>query len=101
MSSDRRLPAAPEVPTFIEQGLKDFTGSTWASMIAPAGTPREIVQRMSDEVSKIIRSEATRARLDAMGTFAEGSTPQACDAFIASETAKWAEVIKTAGVTGS
>jgi tripartite-type tricarboxylate transporter receptor subunit TctC len=49
----------------------------------------------------IIRSDATRARLDAMGAFAEGSTPQACDAFIASETAKWAEVIKTAGVTGS
>jgi tripartite-type tricarboxylate transporter receptor subunit TctC len=101
VSSDRRLQVAPEVPTFIEQGLTNFTGSTWASMIAPAGTPREIVQRMSDEVSRIIRSDATRARLDAMGTFAEGSTPQACDAFIASETAKWAGVIKTAGVTGS
>ena len=101
VSSDRRLQVAPEVPTFIEQGLTNFTGSTRASMIAPAGTPREIVQRVSDEVSRIIRSDATRARLDAMGTFAEGSTPQACDAFIASETAKWAGVIKTAGVTGS
>ncbi|MEO8012995.1 MAG: tripartite tricarboxylate transporter substrate binding protein [Polaromonas sp.] len=99
VASEKRLPAAPDVPTFIEQGLKGFTGSTWAGMIAPAGTPGEVVQRMSDEVNRIIRSEETRAKLEAMGTFAEGTSPQACDAFIASETAKWAKVIKNAGVT--
>ena len=99
VASDKRLPAAPDVPTFIEQGLKGFTGSTWASMIAPAGTPGDVVQRMSDEVNRIIRSDETRAKLEAMGTFAEGTSPQACDAFIASETAKWATVIKNAGVT--
>jgi tripartite-type tricarboxylate transporter receptor subunit TctC len=99
VSSDKRLPAIPDVPTFIEQGIPGLVGSTWASMIAPAGTPRDIVQRMSDEVSRIIRSEETRAKLDAMGTFAEGSTPEACDAFIANETTKWAKVIKDAGVT--
>jgi tripartite-type tricarboxylate transporter receptor subunit TctC len=99
VSSDKRLPAIPDVPTFIEQGIPGLVGSTWASMIAPAGTPRDIVQRMSDEVSRIIRSEETRAKLDAMGTFAEGGTPEACDAFIATETTKWAKVIKDAGVT--
>ncbi|MDP3707713.1 MAG: tripartite tricarboxylate transporter substrate binding protein [Polaromonas sp.] len=99
VASDKRLPAAPDVPTFIEQGLKGFTGSTRASMIAPAGTPRDVVQRMSDEVNRIISSEETRAKLEAMGTFAEGTSPQACDAFIASETVKWAAVIKNAGVT--
>ena len=99
VASEKRLPAAPDVPTFIEQGLKRFTGSTWASMIAPAGAPRDVVQRMSDEVNRIIRSEETQAKLEAMGTFAEGTSPQACDAFIASETAKWAIVIKNAGVT--
>ena len=99
VASEKRLPAAPDVPTFIEQGLKSFTGSTWASMIAPAGAPRDVVQRMSDEVNRIIRSEETQAKLEAMGTFAEGTSPQACDAFIASETAKWATVIKNAGVT--
>jgi len=99
VASEKRLPAAPDVPTFIEQGLKGFTGSTWASIIAPAGTPHDVVQRMSDEVNRIIRSEETRAKLETMGTFAEGTSPQACDAFIASETAKWATVIKNAGVT--
>ncbi len=98
VSADRRLPAAPDVPTFIEQGFAGFTGSTWAGMLAPAGTPREIVKRMSDEVAKIIRSDETRARLDTMGTFAAGGTPEEFDAFVAAETAKWAKVIKDAGV---
>ncbi len=98
VASDRRLPALPEVPTFIEQGFAGFTGSTWAGMLAPAGTPRDIVKRMSDEVALIIKSEGTRARLDAMGTFASGSSPEQFDAFIGAETVKWAQVIKTAGV---
>ena len=98
VASDRRLPAIPEIPSFIEQGFAGFTGSTWAGMLAPAATPREIVRRMSDEVSKIIRSDETRAKLDAMGTFAAGGTPEEFDSFIVSETTKWAKVIKDAGV---
>ena len=98
VASDRRLPAVPEVPTFIEQGFAGFTGSTWAGMLAPAGTPREIVKRMSDEVARIIKSDETRAKLDAMGTFPAGSTPEEFDAFIATETEKWGKVIRTAGV---
>ncbi len=98
VSHDRRLPAAPEVPTFIEQGIAGFTGSTWAGMLAPAGTPREIVRRMAEEVTRIVRSDETRARLDGMGTFSAGGTPDEFDAFIAAETAKWAKVIKEAGV---
>jgi tripartite-type tricarboxylate transporter receptor subunit TctC len=99
VASDQRLPALPELPTFVEQGFKGFTGSTWAGMLAPAGTPPAIVRRMSEEVAKVIRSEESRARLDAMGTFPGGGTPAEFDAFIAAETAKWAQVIRTAGVT--
>ncbi|MET3375707.1 tripartite-type tricarboxylate transporter receptor subunit TctC [Variovorax boronicumulans] len=98
VAGDKRLPAVPDVPTFIEQGFAGFTGSTWAGMLAPAGTPREIVKRMSDEVARIIKSDETRAKLDAMGTFPAGSTPEEFDAFIASETTKWGKVIRTAGV---
>ncbi len=98
VSHDKRLPAAPDVPTFIEQGFAGLMGSTWAGMLAPAGTPREIVRRMSDEVTRIVRGDETRARLDTMGTFAAGGTPEEFDAFVAAETAKWAKVIKDAGV---
>ena len=98
VSSDRRLPAVPDVPTFIEQGFAGFTGSTWAGMLAPSATPKDIVRRMSEEVGRIIRSDETRARLDAMGTFGAGGTPEEFDAFIAAETIKWAKVIKDANV---
>ena len=98
VAGDKRLPAVPDVPTFIEQGFAGFTGSTWAGMLAPAGTPRDVVKRMSEEVARIIKSDETRAKLDAMGTFPAGSTPEEFDAFIASETTKWGKVIRTAGV---
>jgi tripartite-type tricarboxylate transporter receptor subunit TctC len=99
VAGDKRLPALPELPTFLEQGFKDFTGSTWAGMLAPAGTPREVVQRMNEEINKLLRSDDIRARLDTMGTFAGGGTPDDFNRFIAAETAKWARVIKAAGVT--
>ena len=100
VASDKRVPALPDVPTFAELGYPGLVGSTWAAMLAPAGTPADVVQRMSEEVARIIRSPETKLRLEqTMGTFAEGSTPQECDAFIAQETTKWAKVIKSAGVT--
>ena len=101
VASDKRLAALPDVPTFVEQGYDGLLGSTWAAMIAPAGVPREIVQRMSAEVSRIIRSAEVSQRLEqVMGTFAEGSTPEECDRFIAAETEKWGRVIREAKVTG-
>ena len=99
VASEKRLPMLPDVPTFIEQGVPGMLGSTWASMIAPAGTPRDIVKRMSDAVNAIIQSDETKAKLDTMGTFGEGTTPEACDAFLAAETTKWGKVIRDAGVT--
>ena len=99
VASEKRLPMLPDVPTFIEQGIPGMVGSTWASMIAPAGTPRDIIKRMSDAVNAIIQSEETKVKLEAMGTFGEGTTPEACDAFLATETTKWGKVIRDAGVT--
>lgn len=100
VASDKRVPALPDVPTFAEQGYPGLVGSTWAAMLAPSGVPRDIVQRMSEEVTRIIRSPEVTQRLEqSMGTFAEGSSPQECDAFITAETAKWAKVIQEAKVT--
>ncbi len=100
VASDKRLAALPDVPTFAEQGYPGLVGSTWAAMLAPAGTPAATEQRMSEEVARIIRSPEVSRRLEeTMGTIPEGSTPQECDAFIAAETAKWARVIRSAGVT--
>ncbi|MEF7616449.1 tripartite tricarboxylate transporter substrate binding protein [Aquincola sp. MAHUQ-54] len=99
VASDRRLPALPDVPTFIEQGVAGFTGSTWAGLLAPAGTPKEIVRRVADEVARIVRMDDVKARLEQMGTVPVGGTPEQFEAFIASETAKWGKVIRDAKVT--
>ena len=99
VASDKRLPAVPDVPTFIEQGFAGFSGSTWAGMLAPSATPKDIINRMAQEVTRIVRSDETRAKLEAMGTFAAGGTPEEFDAFITQETLKWGSVIKSAGVT--
>lgn len=99
VASDQRLPALPQVPTFIEQGVQGFTGSTWAGLLAPAGTPAPIVQRVADEVAAIVRTDDVKARLEAMGTIPMGSTAPQFEAFIASETSKWGKVIREAKVT--
>ena len=99
VASDRRLAAAPDLPTFIEQGIAGFTGSTWAGMLAPAGTPKDIVRRMADEVARIVRLDDVKARLEAMGTIPVGGTPEEFDSFITAETAKWGKVIRDAKVT--
>lgn len=99
VASEKRLPVLPDVPTFIEQGVVGFSGSTWAGLLAPAGTPAAIIKRVADEVAAIVRLDDLKARLDAMGTIPVGSTPAEFDAFIASETAKWGKVIRDAKVT--
>ena len=98
ITSDKRLPLLPQVPTFIEQGVPGFVSSSWSAMLAPAGTPPEIVRRMSSELTQVLRSAESRTRLDAMVAFATGGTPQECDAFLAAETVKWGKVIRQAGV---
>ncbi|MBT9456794.1 MAG: tripartite tricarboxylate transporter substrate binding protein [Burkholderiaceae bacterium] len=99
VASDKRLPALPDVPTFIEQGVTGFTGSTWAGLLAPAGTPAAIIKRVADEVHAIVRTDEVRLKLEAMGTVPMGGTPAEFGAFISSETAKWGQVIRQAKVS--
>jgi tripartite-type tricarboxylate transporter receptor subunit TctC len=99
VASDKRLPALPNVPTFLEQGVQGYVASTWAGMLAPAGTPAAVVKRMADEIAAIVKMDEVRARLEAMGTIPVGSSPAEFDKFIAEETAKWGKVIREAKVT--
>ena len=99
VASEKRLAALPDVPTFIEQGIKGFTGSTWAGMLAPAGTPPAVIKRIADEVTAIVKLPDVRQKFDEMGTIPVGSTPAEFESFIASETAKWGKVIRDAKIT--
>jgi len=98
VAAERRLPMLPELPTFIEQGIAGFTGSTWAGLLAPARTPAAVIKRVSDEVARIVRLDDVKARLEGMGTLPAGSTPEEFAAFIDAESAKWGKVIREAKV---
>ena len=91
--------AIAEQEAYEEAGIKGIALDSWAAVLAPAGTPPAIVRRMSEEVTRIVRSEEMRPRLEAMGTFPGGGTPEEFDAFVAAETSKWGKVIREAGVT--
>jgi tripartite-type tricarboxylate transporter receptor subunit TctC len=98
VAAERRLPMLPDVPTFIEQGIAGFTGSTWAGLLAPGRTPPAIIKRVADEISRIVRLDDVKSRLDGMGTLPAGSTPEEFAAFIDSESTKWGKVIRGAKV---
>ncbi len=98
MFSAQRVPGAQEVPTIVESGGPLIEASTWLLFLAPAGTPKAIVDRLSQEASKVIQSPEMRARFDQLGIFPGGGTPEQASKFLADEIAKWSKVITTAGV---
>jgi len=98
MFSAKRVPGAQEVPTMAEAGGPAIESSTWLLFLAPAGTPREIVNRLSQETDKVLSSAEIRARFDTLGIFPGGGTPEQAAKFLNDEIGRWAKVIQTAGV---
>jgi tripartite-type tricarboxylate transporter receptor subunit TctC len=98
MFSGKRVTGATEVPTVAEAGGPAIEGSTWVLFLAPAGTPREIVNRLSSETAKVLATPEIRARFDQFGIEPVGSTPEQAGKFLDDEIAKWAKVITTANV---
>jgi tripartite-type tricarboxylate transporter receptor subunit TctC len=96
--SAKRIPGAAEVPTVAEAGGPPIEGSTWVMFLAPAGTPREIVNRLSSETARILAAPEIRARFEQMGVEPVGGTPEQAAKFLDEEIAKWAKVITAANV---
>jgi len=98
MYSAKRLPSAPEVPTVAEAGGPALESSTWVMFLAPAGTPKDIVQRLSGEVAKAVKTPDIRKRFEDVGIEPLGNSSEDAARFLDDEIAKWAKVIQTAGV---
>jgi tripartite-type tricarboxylate transporter receptor subunit TctC len=98
VTAKERVPAAPDVPTMAEQGVPDFVSGTWAGIIAPAGTPKEIVDRVAAEARKALADPALRAKLVEQGIVPVGSSPEEFRAFVGEEIARWGKVITDAGI---
>jgi len=98
VASAHRTPGLPAVPTFAESGMPDFEASVWWGIIAPAGTPRNIVNRLNGDANKALQAREVRERLTGLGAEIVGGTPEQFGTFLRGEVTKWANVIKKAGI---
>ena len=99
VTSLTRAASLPELATISEAGLKGYEVTVWQGMLAPAGTPRLVIEQLNREIAKILRAPATRERLAVQGLEPAASTPDEFAAYIATEVVKWGKVIKQAGMT--
>lgn len=98
VTSAERSPAAPDVPTIAEAGVQGCEISEWNGLLAPAGTPAAVIERLHVEVARIMRSDEIKAKFADLGAASVGSTPAELAAFLRVEMAKWADVVKTANI---
>ncbi|MDQ8730293.1 tripartite tricarboxylate transporter substrate binding protein [Bradyrhizobium sp. LHD-71] len=98
IGSTKRSPALPDLKTFAEQGLPDVLADNWYGLIAPAGTPKDIIAKLNRAANEAAKSKDVIDKLAVQGVDAEGSTPEAFAKMIDDETKKWGEVIRASGV---
>lgn len=98
VSTVERFPPLPNLPTVNESGVKGFNGSSWQSVVMPAGTSRDIVAKVYQELAAMLKSADTREKFLAQGALASGIEPDQFAAFVKRETEKWARVAKAANV---
>ncbi len=98
VSSDKRAPTAPDVPTVIESGYPDFNVLTWNGLMAPAGTPQEIITRIAAVIGKAVKDPKFSRQLSEIGADPLGSTPDEYKAMLARDIATWKEAVDIAGV---
>ena len=99
ISTPQRLSQLPDVPTFTEVGITGFDVTNWYGIFAPAKTPRDIVNRLNVEINKAMQDPVTRAKLVEIGTQMGGGTPQDFEAFLKTELAKYAKLVKDAKIS--
>lgn len=94
VTSDRRMPQLPEVPTIAESGVPGFEAQAWWGVLAPAGTPAPVVARMNAEIARALKIPAVQERLTGMGVVVRSSSPDELGRFVAGEVGRWARVVK-------
>jgi tripartite-type tricarboxylate transporter receptor subunit TctC len=98
MTGAKRSPAIPDVPTVAESGVPGYETASWYGVLAPAGTPKAIVERLNREIAAIIRQPDVRERLASEGAEPAGGTPEEFALHIKRELARWSQVIRQARI---
>lgn len=98
VTGKERAPSLPDVPTMAEAGFPEVVGSTWTAVVAPAGTPKDIVAKLNGLIVKGLASPDVKAKLASMAYVGIGNSPEECTQFFKDEMATWSKVIKDAGL---
>jgi tripartite-type tricarboxylate transporter receptor subunit TctC len=98
VTGEARIPVLPQVPTFTEAGLPGLDVSPWFCVLAPAGTPKAIIGKLSTEIARIVATPDVQEYLAKQGLSPFSSTPEQLAALMKTDLAKWARVVKTAGI---
>jgi len=99
VTSEHRVPSLPDVPTLEEAGLKGMTAYTFTGLLAPKGTPDEVIQRISAALAKILSKPEIIEKFQQLGAEARSATPQEFQAYLQKEDARWVPIIRQAGIT--
>jgi tripartite-type tricarboxylate transporter receptor subunit TctC len=99
VTTSKRIPQLPDVPTMQEAGVLGYNASVWLGLLAPAGTPKEVVMKLNAEIAKVLSAADTKKELYAAGVEADISSPEALNALMVQELDRWGKVIKDAGIT--
>jgi tripartite-type tricarboxylate transporter receptor subunit TctC len=98
VTSLKRLPALPDVPSVDEGGVKSYEVTPWAGVMVPAGVSKAIVSRLNAELNRVVTMPATAERFSVLGYTLVGGSPEQFSQFIRAESEKWSKVIKAAGM---
>jgi len=98
VTADHRSPAFPDLPTVAEAGVPGYDAATWTGVIAPAGVPRPIVDKLNAAINRALKSPAFLQKFEKTGDEPGGGTPEEFAATIAKDSAKWGDVIARAGI---
>ena len=98
VTTSKRIPQLPDVPTLQEAGVPGYEASVWLALLAPAGTPKDIVNRLNAEIAKLMESAETKKALYDAGVEVSLSTPEALSSYMVQEMERWGKVVKDTGV---
>jgi tripartite-type tricarboxylate transporter receptor subunit TctC len=98
VTTAKRIPQLPDVPTMQEAGVPGYDASVWLALLAPAGTPREVVLKLNTEIGKLMASADTKKALSDAGVEVSPSSPEAMADFMAQELERWGRVVRETGV---
>jgi tripartite-type tricarboxylate transporter receptor subunit TctC len=99
VTTSKRIPQLPDVPTMQEAGVPGYNASVWLGLLAPAGTPKEVVMKLNAEIAKVLSAADTKKELYAAGVEADISSPEALNTLMVQELDRWGKIIKDAGIT--